>query len=61
MIIVCHNVIGLFVQHPSWSVEGETKVSKHPVDSSKTLTFTLRVSIVKKYMKSTHAENYEFL
>ena len=31
------------------------------LDSSKTLTFTLRVSIVKKYMKSTHAENYGFL
>ena len=31
MVLVCYNVFGLFVRHPSWSVEGETKVSKHPV------------------------------
>ena len=32
MVLVCYNVFGLFVQHPSWSVEGENKVSKHPVN-----------------------------
>ena len=32
MVLVCHNVLGLFVRHPSWSVEGGTKVSKHPID-----------------------------
>ena len=34
MILVCHNVFGLFVQHTSWSVEegdGGDKVSKLPV------------------------------
>ena len=31
MVLVYYNVIGLFVQHPSWSVEGGNKVSKHPV------------------------------
>ena len=31
MVPVYYNVIGLFVQYPSWSVEGGNKVSKHPV------------------------------
>ena len=31
MVLVCYNVFGLFVRHPSWSVEGGTKVSEHPV------------------------------
>ena len=31
MILVCYNVFGLFVQHLSWSMEGGSKVSKHPV------------------------------
>ena len=31
MVLVCYNLFGLFVRHPSWSVEGGTKVSEHPV------------------------------
>ena len=30
MILVCHNVFGLFVQHPSWSVEGGGQGIKTP-------------------------------
>ena len=31
MVLVYHNVFGLFVRHQSWSVEGGAKVSKRPV------------------------------
>ena len=36
MVLVCHNVLGVFVLHPSWYVEGGgAKVSKHPVEQQK--------------------------
>ena len=54
MVLVCYNVFGLFVRHPSWSVEGETKVSKHPVGLdiwwAKTKLSTLVVSENTRYV-----------
>ena len=63
MVLVCHNVFGLFVRHLSWSVEGGgTKVSEHPVhcfqrNVNKTLLPSDIVKLIGCFVCGEHGGN----